>query len=152
MTIPTYCQFTHDRGRVFKCQTCGYKWTSRRDDDATPVRLCGPVGTHAKRRRGPGDVLHRLIIRRFGEDYRTGCGCESFVAEMNRNGPEWCREHAGEIAAKMQTEAEKRGWKLAKLRWPTKKFCLVLVLAAIRKTENEAAMFTAQTASPTDGL
>ena len=84
---------------------------------------------------GVGSCLHSLIIRWFGEDYRTGCGCESFVADMNRNGPAWCREHADEISAKMQAEAEKRGWKLAKLRWPTKRFCRLLVLKAIRDAE-----------------
>lgn len=133
------CVFTPtETGRV--CLVCG-RPTASRDGPRTCLSTLEQVKAvpfpFATRPpiRGPGDVLHRLIIRRFGEDYRTGCGCESFVAEMNHNGPAWCREHAGEIAAKMQTEAEKRGWKLAKLRWPTKRFCRLLVLKAIRDAE-----------------
>jgi len=82
---------------------------------------------------GPGDCLHRAIERRTGEEPKLSCGCRSRIARMNAWGPAGCREHLDEIVGWLLEEAERRGWRSAKLpgaRWAVKR----LVLAAIKES------------------
>lgn len=48
-------------------------------------------------RVGPGTHLHRLLAA-WGIMPIRNCGCEDHVAEMDRLGPQWCRENLDVIA------------------------------------------------------
>jgi hypothetical protein len=69
-----------------------------------------PIYSWERGGHGCGDELHRLIAEKTGEDVTHDCGCGQFIAWMNQLGPAGCREHVDEIAEKMRTEGEKRGW------------------------------------------
>lgn len=84
---------------------------------------------------GTGDHLHAILKKWFHADYTWSCGCESMVHQMNAWGPQRCREHINEIADKMVSEAQRRGWRLARLRMPTRTVAKGLVLLAIRRAE-----------------
>lgn len=84
--------------------------------------------------RGPGDYLHDAILRWVGESPTDGCQCRSRISQINARGPQGCREHLDEIVGWLLDEAQRRGWRTAKLpgvRWAIKR----LVFQAIHKAE-----------------
>lgn len=58
---------------------------------------------------GPGTELKRLLST-LGITAGTGCGCDSKAAEMDRNGPAWCREHRAEIVSWLAEARAEAGW------------------------------------------
>jgi len=76
---------------------------------------------------GPGTEL-KLILKKFGIRAK-GCGCTSRAAEMDRRGPEWCRENIDRIVGWLRGQARKR--KLPFSRSAAK----ILVRLAIRNSE-----------------
>jgi len=70
----------------------------------------------------------------MGEEPKLSCGCRVRIAQMNAWGPDGCREHLEEIVGWLLEEAQRRGWRSAKLpgaRWAVKR----LVLAAIAESK-----------------
>jgi hypothetical protein len=57
---------------------------------------------------GPGTELKRLLAR-LGTVSESGCACDARAAEMDRRGPEWCRENIELIAGWLVEGAERRG-------------------------------------------
>ena len=55
-------------------------------------------------RLGAGTHLHRLLAA-WGFTPTEGCFCEDRVAEMDRRGPQWCRENLYLIADWLVEEA-----------------------------------------------
>ncbi len=83
---------------------------------------------------GPGDWLHIAILKWVGKGPTWKCGCKDRINQMNAWGPDGCREHLDEIVGWMLEEAEKRGWRSAKLpgaRWAVKR----MVMSAIKESE-----------------
>ena len=58
-------------------------------------------------RVGPGTHLHRLLAA-WGIATRHQCHCEDRVAEMDRQGPQWCSENLAAIADWLLGEARER--------------------------------------------
>ena len=56
---------------------------------------------------GPGTHLHRLLAG-FGVRVCYGCGCEDRMAEMNRQGADWCRQNIDTIVDGLLDEARRR--------------------------------------------
>lgn len=125
------CPFTlNAETGLWQCPDCG--WTYKRKSEKPPRRNCPAKVTPeqlAQREavrieqekltaRGPGTQLHRLITKFTGEKITASCGCKSHIAEMNRNGPAWCRENVDTIVGWMEEEIERRlkedkpGWRL----------------------------------------
>jgi hypothetical protein len=55
-------------------------------------------------RLGAGTHLHRLLAA-WGFTPSDGCFCEDRVAEMDRHGPQWCRENLDQITDWLVEEA-----------------------------------------------
>ena len=54
---------------------------------------------HKPRFRGPGAALRFIIKDRFGA---TACGaCIEMAAEMDQEGPDWCRENVKDLAQRL---------------------------------------------------
>ncbi len=99
-------------------------------------------------RHGPGAHLHRLIERWTGEGITACCKCNSRIAEMNRRGPQWCRDNVERIVDWMIEEVDRRlsendkptPWRLrlGGLNLPGRRLALRrLVLTAVRRAERE---------------
>jgi hypothetical protein len=98
----------HSR-RSQRSSEIGHRWVLARIDDSRmrwPIRMYRAVTVI---RKGPGDQLHRLILRWFGEDFTDNCGCRAYVAKMNAWGVEGCRRRIDRIARKLFVEAGRRG-------------------------------------------
>lgn len=133
--IPTDCPFTWTTDH-WHCPQCGFDYKPRHPGPRKPPRRNCPKAPDAPPRRlGTGDYLHAILKKWFHADYSWGCGCESMVRQMNEWGPAGCREHIDEIADKMVAEAVKRGWRLARLRMPTRTVAKMLIRLAIRRAE-----------------
>jgi hypothetical protein len=145
-----YCPFVRGDDGRWHCPVCGANYLAL--TDKPPLRSCdGEFFAHKTEKEcgntGPGDHLHALILRRFGENYLAGCGCKAMVTQMNAWGPEGCRrpENMAAIIDKMMKEAEKREWKRLreKVAWavakrfkrPTRQLCKMLVLKACRMAD-----------------
>ena len=55
-------------------------------------------------RIGVGTYLHRLLAA-WGFKPTEGCFCEDRVADMDRQGPQWCRDHFDLITDCLMEEA-----------------------------------------------
>ena len=55
------------------------------------------MAKHPIPKPGPGTQLHRLLKKYTGQDIEPDCKCKSRIAEMDRRGPAWCREHVDVI-------------------------------------------------------
>jgi len=127
------------QGQRLRCHArYGYRPTRRCDADPEKPKPPPPAPPRAPTTvaaaRGPGDYLHDAILRWFGESPTAECQCHSRIAQMNAWGPTGCREHLDEIVGWLVDEAQRRGWRIAKLpvvRWSIKRF----VLSAIRRCE-----------------
>jgi len=75
---------------------------------------------------GPGGHLKRLID---WFDDKPCQGCESHAAEMDRNGPAWCRENISLIDSWLHAGAWERKW------WVPRRFFYPLILLAISRAE-----------------
>lgn len=60
-----------------------------------------------KRPPGPGTQL-KAMLALFGIHATERCACRRMAAKMDREGPQWCREHIGEIVDVMRTESNRR--------------------------------------------
>ena len=87
-----------------------------------PTTTTGP-GTHLK------NMLGWVGIRAK----EKGCGCQSMQKKMDKNGPQWCRDHKEEILDHLAKEAQKRG--LPFVRLAAEK----LVDLAIQRAERDSA-------------
>jgi hypothetical protein len=102
------------------------------------------------RSKGPGDYLHDLIKKWLSGNATFACGCKSKAAEMNRRGPQGCRDTLEEIVGWLVEQAKTHKWmdgktplKVRLVRWamrrgvtkPVEIVCRWMVLAAIRKAE-----------------
>jgi hypothetical protein len=92
-----------------------------------PARISQEFST--ARARGPGSLLHWIIRSVFRE--HACCGCKKMLHRMDAWG--WrCVFHLPEIAAHMQKEAAKRGWRLAQRLPAIAKFgCALITLTAL---------------------
>lgn len=59
-------------------------------------------------KRGPGTELKRLLSH-IGIHATGTCSCNAMAKQMDREGPDWCREHMEEIVDVMEKEAKHRG-------------------------------------------
>ena len=71
-----------------------------------------PIHSWERAGHGCGDELHRLIAGLTRQEVTHDCGCGNWIAMMNRWTAAENRQHIEQTAAKMQQEAEKRGWLL----------------------------------------
>jgi hypothetical protein len=60
--------------------------------------------------KGPGTHLQTIITKHLGQMAIPGCGCKSIIAEMNRIGPDGCREDIDRLAAKLAKVATSKEW------------------------------------------
>ena len=138
------CVFEHNDDDKWECVRCHarYSYLPVRQCDADPEKPKPPppdpasssVESTVPAARGPGDYLHNAILRWVGESPTEDCQCRSRIAQMNAWGPQGCREHLDEIVGWLLDEAQRRGWRTAKLpgaRWAVKR----LVLGAIRQAD-----------------
>ena len=92
-------------------------------------------------REGPGTHLHRLLTG-FGVRVCYGCGCEDRMAEMNRQGADWCRQNIDTIVDGLLDEARRRRFIGALTRiipGPARVAAHKLVLLAIATAEGGSA-------------
>ena len=66
-----------------------------------------PVQEHHTQSVGPGTHLHRLLAA-FGVRQSCDCGCEDRMAEMDRQGADWCRRNIETIVDGLMEEARQR--------------------------------------------
>ena len=72
-----------------------------------------------------------------------GCGCTSQITRLNRNGPQWCREHLDEIVDDLAAEIDKRArdnpsWAVRLGTLPGRRRALrLMVIVAIRRAERD---------------
>ncbi|MGI9460167.1 MAG: hypothetical protein ACR2NF_09230 [Pirellulales bacterium] len=78
---------------------------------------------------GPGTHLKNMLGWVGIRAKEKGCGCKSFQKKMDKNGPQWCRDHKEEILAHLEKEAKKR--KLPFIKLAASK----LIDLAIRRSE-----------------
>ena len=109
---PVACDFvtTPRRGGKYehRCRVCG---TLRVTNRPKHVRECVPSTRQIHvNRHGPGDHLHTLIAKYFGERATLSCGCGAKIDEMNQLGPAGVRERIDEYAAWIGEQADKQGW------------------------------------------
>jgi len=60
----------------------------------------------------PGTILHTLLLSRLGTDVVSGCACRAWISQMNRWGPDRCRDNLIKIVNALLAEAKRREWKL----------------------------------------
>ena len=58
---------------------------------------------------GPGTELH-AILESMGIKPSESCPCRNRICQMNKWGPEGCRERRDEIVAWLREQQERRGW------------------------------------------
>ena len=64
---------------------------------------------------GPGTQLANLF-KWFGIHAKEkGCKCGHWQRKMDKNGPQWCRDHKDEILDHLAKEAKKRGLPFVRL-------------------------------------
>lgn len=145
----------HRSENILTCETCdgpGFCTHLDRYMHATFAKLCrtkpaykslyengpAPRGTETPTKQqpvsGPGTEL-TAILARFGIR-PGGCACKAMAAEMDRNGPDWCRSNIAKIASKMYQQAKKRKMLLASLSPPAIR---LLIRWAIHRAEAKAA-------------
>lgn len=76
---------------------------------------------------GPGTELKKLLAM-VGIHASSNCGCNKMADEMNRLGPDWCRENMDVILGSMESEAKKRRLPFSKI------LAIAMVEAAIFKS------------------
>jgi hypothetical protein len=71
--------------------------TLRERKAASPGR---PVvsGPRKPQRPGVGTVIAKILKERYAATPKDGCGCGSKIAELNRNGVDWCAANRDVIA------------------------------------------------------
>jgi len=67
---------------------------------------------HAAPNSGPGDCLHRAILRWVGQSPEKSCGCENRIAQMNEWEVDGCRANLDRIVFWLLEQARRRGWLL----------------------------------------
>jgi hypothetical protein len=80
---------------------------------------------------GPGTELKKLLAK-IGITAEANCQCNARAAEMDKQGPAWCRAHLDTIVGWLAEEAQRRN--LPFLRTGAK----ILVRCAIRRAEQAA--------------
>jgi hypothetical protein len=152
-SLPSNCQFVKSRDGFLRCVNCDQPeyppkdahgnpvFQIASDHSGWPIRMCKTVTVIQK---GPGDHLHDLILRWFGEEPTEACGCNSYINKMNAWGVEGCRRRIDRIARRLFVEAGRRRlldsriptWgraKLAGAKWT----CRWLVQRAIVRVERQ---------------
>ena len=66
--------------------------------------FCASAAREPATNGGPGTRLTR-VLERLGFHYSPACGCRSMAAKMDALGPDWCRDHLGEILEVMRQSA-----------------------------------------------
>lgn len=100
-----------------------------------------PVEEHQMQSIGPGTHLHRLLAG-FGVRTCVGCGCEDRIAEMDRQGVDWCRRNVDTIVDGLMEEARQRrflGTLSRIVPGPARQAAQRLVLLAISTAEGGSA-------------
>ena len=106
-----------ERGLAFRCKSLGRTvesavgaiafregdliYLDEKHPDYPPIRRPGPPG-------GPGTEL-KALIEKFGFIASPKCKCAQHVAQMDRNGCQWCEENLEEIVGWLKEEAAKAG-------------------------------------------
>jgi hypothetical protein len=142
LTIVSICRASVDarlwNGRVYSVENGGrfdkflIKPTWRRRF-GWPIRMCRTVTAIQK---GPGDHLHDLILRWFGEEPTDARGCNSYVNMMNAWGVEGCRRRIDRIARKLFVESRRRGLlesRIPGIRSLKRKAATILARAVVRR-------------------
>lgn len=78
---------------------------------------------------GAGTNLKQFFLRWFGQKAEPNCSCNAVAAQMDRMGPQWCRDNMAWILDHIKTNAEKRGLPYTRL------VVEPIVRLAIRKAE-----------------
>jgi hypothetical protein len=94
-------------------------------------RLRNRFSSQAVPQGGAGTNLKKFFARWFFQKARPGCSCNAVAAQMDMNGPQWCRDNVEWILREIEKNAEKRG--LPFMRAIVKP----IVLLAIRKAEHQ---------------
>lgn len=66
-----------------------------------------------ERAAGPGDHLHDIILKTFGEKATRQCGCEDRIAQMNGWGVQGCRRHIKTIINWLVEQIAAHDWIVA---------------------------------------
>ena len=64
---------------------------------------------------GPGTHLKNMLAAFGIKAKEKGCKCGHWQKKMDKNGPQWCRDHKDEILDHLAKEAKKRGLPFVKL-------------------------------------
>ena len=80
---------------------------------------------------GPGTELKKLFAR-FRFRPVKGCGCNRIAAQMDRQGPAWCRANLDKLVSQIFQEAKKRKLPLTRFSRPAIK---AFARRAIRRAE-----------------
>jgi hypothetical protein len=80
---------------------------------------------------GAGTHLKAFFKKWFGQVASPNCSCNAVAAQMDRLGPQWCRDNMEWILGEIQKNAEKRG--LPYIRAVVEP----IVMLAIRKAERD---------------
>jgi hypothetical protein len=89
---------------------------------------------------GTGSHLHAIFRTWFHQDFSPSCSCRETVKDMDSNPPSWSLEHIEEIAGKIRTELQQRGW-LGKLanKLPVGRPVKGLIRLAVKLAEADIA-------------
>lgn len=113
----------------------------QRDDKRAAVRLVELFNDTIPRERkfiptpsgGAGSELKAILSFWFRIKSDAGCHCDELAAEMDTNGPDWCRSNMGTIVNKMKWNAKALGITFNRLA------AMALVNLAIRRAERKIA-------------
>ena len=119
---------------LFRCTRCGSHYEIRSGKAAPPKRMrslaCVAKG------QGPGDYLKMAITRWTGQKPDAECGCEDWIARMNRRGTDWCRKNLKRIVSHLRREARQRRWLKYAVKLPAANaFIAHMVTRAIQQSE-----------------
>ncbi len=112
--IPAFpdCRWVDANAETLTCEVC---YRPKRKREGVNHRRC-IIGWNERDTsmlppvsRGPGSMLHAILAElNFGVS--ADCGCDERIAEMNRNGVEWCKTNRETIIGWLKESAAKRGW------------------------------------------
>lgn len=103
------CQWKDTGDGRYRCLHCDGPTVPKRSWRRCRGQGTGPHIPHPKQLppSGPGTEL-KTMLGKLGIKPQGGCGCESYAAEMDKNGVEWCEQNVDTIVGRMRKEAEKR--------------------------------------------
>lgn len=107
MSAALNCQYEkteHPRGWVYTCRQCGDSLGPCKFDNLKLTKTCkeGP-------RARPGRELTRLL-NELDIHPSEKCGCEAKASQMDKWGPDGCREHRAEIIGWLKEAVQEINW------------------------------------------